>query len=58
METPESKIARVLGVSEDEAHAFVGRVRSLVGPSPCDAWIACCVEMLPAPWSPAAVATR
>ncbi len=58
METPESKIARVLGVSEDEAHAFVGRVRSLVGPSPCDAWIACCVEMLPAPWSPAAVARK
>lgn len=58
METPESKIARMLGVSEDEARAFVGRVRSLVGPSPCDAWIACCVEMLPLPSSPAAVARK
>lgn len=58
METPESKIARVLGVSQDEARASVGRVRSLVGPSPCDAWIACCVEMLPVPSSPVAVARK
>lgn len=58
METSETKIARILGVSEEEARAFLARVRSLVGPSPCDAWIACCVEMLPVPSTPGAVARK
>jgi hypothetical protein len=58
MDTAESRIARVLGVNEAESRVFIQRVRALVGTSPCDAWIACCLEMLPGPSSPEAVARK
>lgn len=49
MDTAESRIARVPGVNEAESRVFIQRVHALVGMSPCDAWIAACLEMLQAP---------